>query len=87
MTPESFTRKLAVVENRKVFGTGLITAHLILAEACTYLGRHDQARKHAAEISGIAPGFSLADISKLNFYSDPSQIGIRLEVMRKAGLK
>jgi adenylate cyclase len=80
-------QQLALVRNRKVFGMGLIMAHLILAEAYTHLGRQNVARKHATEISRIAPGFSLAEFSKSTFYSDPSQLENRLEVLRKAGLK
>lgn len=80
-------QQLALVKNRKVFGMGQISAHLILAETYIHLGRQKDARKHATEISRIAPGFSLAEFSKSTFYTDTSQLETRLEVLRKAGLK
>ena len=80
-------QQLALVKNRKVFGMGQISAHLILAETYIHLGRQKDARKHATEISRITPGFSLAEFSKSTFYTDTSQLETRLEVLRKAGLK
>jgi len=80
-------QQLALVKDRGVFGRGQTTAHLILAEAYTHLGRQNDAHKHATEISKIAPGFSLAEFSKSTFYSDPSQLEFHLEALRKAGLK
>jgi len=84
---EIANQQLTLVRIRRVFGMGLIMAHLILAEAYMHLNRQNDARNHASEISRIAPGFSLAEFSKSTFYSNPSQLEIRLGVLRKAGLK
>jgi adenylate cyclase len=79
-------QQLDVVEKRKLFGTGLIMSHLILAEVYIRLDRQNDAKKHAGEILRIAPGFSLGEFSKSTFYKDPAQLKNRLEVLRKAGL-
>ena len=80
-------QQLDLVEKRKVFGTGLIMSHLILAEVYMHLGRGDDARKHAGEILQLAPGFSLEEFGKSTFYKDPALLEDRLEVLRQAGLK
>jgi adenylate cyclase len=80
-------QQLDLVEKRGVFGMGLITSHLILAEVYIYLGWQENARKHAKEVLRIAPGFSLEEFSKSTFYKDPSHLEDRLKVLGKAGLK
>ena len=80
-------RQLDLVRTRGVFGAGLISAHLILAEALMYLGRQENARKHAEEVLRINPDFSLDEFSKLTFYKNPSDLEARLDALRKAGLK
>ena len=76
-----------LVKKRGVFGMGLITSHLILAEVYVHLGREEEARKHAKEVLRIAPGFSVEEFSKSTFYQDPSHLENRLDTLRKAGLK
>ena len=76
-----------LVKKRGVFGMGLITSHLILAEVHVHLGREEEARKHAKEVLRIAPGFSMEEFSKSHFYKDPSHLENRLDTLRKAGLK
>lgn len=76
-----------LVKKRGIFGMGLITSHLILAEVHVHLGREEEARKHAKEVLRIAPGFSMEEFSKSTFYQDPSHLENRLDALRKAGLK
>ena len=79
-------QQLHLVKSRGVFGRGLITAHLILAEVNIHLGREKEARKHAQEVLRNYPGFSLEEFSKSTFYKDRSQLESRLDDLRKAGL-
>ena len=79
-------QQLKIVKKRGVFGSGLITSHLILTEVNIHLGREEEARKHAKEILRIDMGFALEGLSKLSFYQDPSYLENRLTVLRKAGL-
>ncbi len=80
-------QQLDLVESRGVFGMGLLTSHLILAEVDIYLGRHENAQKHAKEVLKIDPDFSLEEFSRFTFYKDPSHLEKRLDILRKAGLK
>jgi adenylate cyclase len=79
-------QQLHLVKSRGVFGRGLITSHLILAEVNIQLGREKEARKHAQEVLRNYPGFSLEEFSKSTFYKDRSQLDSRLDNLRKAGL-
>jgi adenylate cyclase len=79
-------QQLHLVKNRGVFGRGLIMSHLILTEVNMHLGREEEARKHAKEVLRIDIGFSLEELSKSTFYKDPTHLGSRLDVLRKAGL-
>ena len=79
-------QQLHLLKSRGIFGMGLITSHLILAEANIHLGREKEARKHAGEVLRNYPGFSLEEFSKSTFYKDRSQLESRLDALRKAGL-
>jgi adenylate cyclase len=60
--------------------------HLFLAAACAQSGRLEEARKEAAEVLRINPGFTIESWKRLAVYKDPKDAEHRLDGMRKAGL-
>ena len=64
----------------------LYFCHLWLASAYAQLGQLDEARKEAAEVLRINPGFTIEGYKRLLPYKDPKDVEHRLDGMRKAGL-
>jgi adenylate cyclase len=60
--------------------------HLWLASAYAQLGQLEEARKEAAEVLRINPGFTIEGYERLAVYKDPKDLEHRLDGMRKAGL-
>ena len=60
--------------------------HSWLAAACGQLGELEEARKEAAEVLRINPGFTIEGIKRLFVYKDPKEVEHILDGMRKAGL-
>jgi adenylate cyclase len=61
-------------------------AHLWLASAYAQLGQLEEARKEAAEVLRINPGFTIEGYKRILVYKDPKDVEHRLDGMRKAGL-
>jgi adenylate cyclase len=59
---------------------------LWLASACAQLGQIEEARREAAEVLRINPGFTIEGYKRLLPYKDPKDLEHRLDGMRKAGL-
>ena len=61
--------------------------HLWLAAAYAQLGHLEEARKEAAEVLRINPGFTIEGYKRAAaVYKDPKDAEHRLDGMRKAGL-
>jgi tetratricopeptide (TPR) repeat protein len=61
--------------------------HLWLASAYAQLGQLEEARKEAAEVLRINPGFTIGACKIiLAAYKDPKDLEHRIDGMRKAGL-
>src|SRR5258708_7337676 len=60
--------------------------HLWLAAAYAQLGQIEEARKEAAEVLRINPGFTIKGHKRILPYKDPKDAEHRLDVLRKAGL-
>jgi adenylate cyclase len=60
--------------------------HLWLASAYAQLGQLEEARKEAAEVLRINPGFTIEGYKRLLPYKDPKDVEHRLDGLRKAGL-
>jgi adenylate cyclase len=60
--------------------------HVCLASAYAQLGQLEEARKEAAEVLRINPGFTIEGYKRLLVYKDPKDAEHRLDGMRKAGL-
>jgi adenylate cyclase len=63
-----------------------MVAHLWLASAYAQLGQIEEARKEAAEVLRIAPGFTIEGYGRILPYKDPKDVEHRLDGMPKAGL-
>jgi adenylate cyclase len=61
-------------------------SHLWLATAYAQLGQLEEARKEAAEVLRINPGFTIEGFKRLAVYKDPKDVEHRLDGLRKAGL-
>jgi adenylate cyclase len=59
---------------------------LCLASAYAQFGQLEEARKEAAEVLQINPGFTIAVYKRISPYKDPNDFEHRLDGMRKAGL-
>jgi adenylate cyclase len=57
-----------------------------LASAYAQLGQIEEARKEAAEVLRINPGFTVEGYKRILTYKDPKDVEHRLDGMRKAGL-
>jgi adenylate cyclase len=51
------------------------------------LGQLEEARKEAAEVLRINPGFTIEGYKPILVYKDPKQAEHRIDGMRKAGLR
>jgi adenylate cyclase len=60
--------------------------HAWLASAYARAGRPDEARKEAAEVLRINPGFTIEKYKRLLVYKNPENVEHRLDGLRKAGL-
>jgi adenylate cyclase len=60
--------------------------HLLLAAAYAQLGQLEEARKEAAEVLRINPGFTIESWKRLLLQKDPKDAEHRLDGLRKAGL-
>jgi adenylate cyclase len=60
--------------------------HLWLACAYAQLGQLEEAKKEAAEVLRINPGFTIEGIKRLLPHKDPKDVEHRIDGMRKAGL-
>jgi adenylate cyclase len=60
--------------------------HVFLASAYAQLGRLEEARKEAAELLRIDPGFTIERWKHVLVYKDPKDREHRIDGMRKAGL-
>ena len=60
--------------------------HLWLASAYAQLGQIEEARREAAEVLRINPGFTIEGWKCILLYKDPRDIEHRVDGMRKAGL-
>jgi adenylate cyclase len=61
-------------------------SHLWLASTYAQLGQLEEARKEAAEVLRINPGFTIESWKRLAVYKDPKDAEHRLDGARKAGL-
>ena len=64
----------------------LQTHHLSLAGAYAQLGQLEEARKEAAEVLRINPGFTIEGWKRIMVHKDPKDAEHRLDGLRKAGL-
>jgi adenylate cyclase len=60
--------------------------HLWLASAYAQLGQIEEARREAAEVLRINPGFTIEGYKRILVYKDPKDAEHRLDGLRKAGL-
>jgi adenylate cyclase len=60
--------------------------HLWLAAAYAQLGQLEQARKEAAEVLRINPGFTIEGWKRLAVFKDPKDLDHNIDGLRKAGL-
>jgi adenylate cyclase len=60
--------------------------HLLLAGAYAQAGQLEEARREAAEVLRINPGFTIERHKRLFVYKDPKDAEHRLDGLRKAGL-
>jgi adenylate cyclase len=60
--------------------------HLWLASAYAQLGQLEEARKEAAEVLRISPGFTIERWKRIGVFKDPKDVEHRIDGMRKAGL-
>jgi adenylate cyclase len=60
--------------------------HLWLAAALAQSGQLEEARREAAEVLRINPGFTIASWNSLNVFRDPRDAEHRIDGLRKAGL-
>jgi len=58
----------------------------MLAFAYAQSGGLEEARKEAAEVLRINPGFTIESWKRVLVYKDPKDVEHRLDGMRKAGL-
>jgi adenylate cyclase len=61
-------------------------AHEWLASAYAQSGQLEEARKEAAEVLRINPGFTIESWKRIAVYKDPKDLEHRIDGMRKAGL-
>ena len=61
-------------------------SHLRLATAYAQLGQLEEARKEAAEVLRINPGFTIQGYKRNLLYKAPKDAEHRIDGMRKAGL-
>jgi adenylate cyclase len=61
-------------------------AHVWLACAYAQLGQIEEARREAAKVLRINPGFTIEGCKRLLPYKDPKDVKHRVDGMRKAGL-
>jgi adenylate cyclase len=61
--------------------------HLWLAAANAQLGQLEDARKEAAEVLRINPGFTIERYKRLAVYKHPKDVEHRIDGLRKAGLR
>ena len=60
--------------------------HLMLAFAYAQSGQLEEARKEAAEVLRINPGFTIESWKRILVYKDPEDLQHRIDGLRKAGL-
>jgi tetratricopeptide (TPR) repeat protein len=60
--------------------------HLQLASAYAQLGQLQEAKREAAEVLRINPGFTIESWKRLAVFKDLQEVEHRLDGMRKAGL-
>ncbi len=60
--------------------------HLYLAAAYAQSGQLEEARKEAAEVLRINPGYTIESSKRLAVFKDPKDVEHRLDGLRKAGL-
>jgi tetratricopeptide (TPR) repeat protein len=60
--------------------------HLCLAAAYAQPGQLEEARKEAAEVLRINPGFTIESWKRLAVYKDPKDVEHHIDGLRKAGL-
>jgi len=60
--------------------------HVLLASAYAQLGQLGDARKEAAEVLRINPGFTIESWKRVEVYKDPKDFEHRIDGLRKAGL-
>jgi tetratricopeptide (TPR) repeat protein len=60
--------------------------HLLLGSAYAQLGQLEEARKEAAEVLRINPGFTIERFKPLAVYKNPKDFEHRIDGLRKAGL-
>ena len=67
------------------FFAGLQWRHVWLASACAQSGQLGEARKEAAEVLRINPGFTIERYKRFFVDRDPKEAEHRIDGMRKAG--
>jgi TolB-like protein/class 3 adenylate cyclase len=79
----------AIAEFRRVLSRSPdnLLSHLLLTIVYTDLGKDEEARKEAAEILRISPGFSAEAMRQRLPYKDPAVTDHMIAALRKAGLK
>jgi len=61
-------------------------SHLMLAGACAQAGQLEEARRDAAEVLRINPGFTIQSYRRIAVFKDPKDVEHRLDGQPKAGL-
>ncbi len=64
----------------------LLWPHTLLISAYAQTGQLEEARKEAAEVLRINPGFTIEGYKRLLVFKDPKDLEHRLDGLRKAGL-
>ena len=64
----------------------LDVTYWVLASACGYLGRADEARRAISKLRSLAPGASISYFRKRLPFRDERDLEVVLEGLRKAGL-
>jgi adenylate cyclase len=67
-------------------GPNLQWPHLALACAYAQAGQLEEARKEAAEVLRINPGYTIQSYKRIVLFKDPKDVEHRLDGLRKAGL-
>ncbi len=75
-----------MVARKRIAPTQCGGPRVSLAAACAQLGKLEEARKEAAEVLRIYPGFTIESWQRIAPYRDPKDAEHFIDGLRKAGL-